>query len=607
MTSSLLPGEKPLQQTLIGRVDSFEDAQDFMRWLGESRGRTILAVDTETSGLNPWAYDARVRLAQFGDENSAWVINAEKYPGLVQEVLETYRDTEFAFHNVGFDAKYMQVVWPNFVFPWRHIHDTMLMCRINDNEASAGLKPVSERLFGRIATAGQKALEEAMSTNKWTWATVPMDLPAYNTYSALDVILTARLFRRLGHIHSGQFKAVYDLEREARRICTGMEIRGMRIDVDYCATKKRELDQFIERSKAYCLEKYGVEIGSTMQLGRWFEARGVELPARTATGLPKMGADELKAISIMYPETIHPEVNELASYAIKSRKADKISGTYLRNFLNDVDANNIVHATINTIEARTSRMSVTDPALQTLPREDKTVRPSVVPHEGQVLLTSDLDQLELRLIANLSGDQQMASSFKIADTTGPDFFTSSAREVHSDPTITKADRRRQTCKNFWYSTAYGAGIRKQALTAGVPYEEMAHVAKRIQESYPVFDAFKSTVSGNAAKMAASGERPYVTTALGRRLYVPADKPYAAVNYLIQSTAADEFKQNLIDLDNSGLGDAMLMPVHDEIVLSVDPNLVHDLKPIINDCMSNFQYNVPLTADCSKPMDRWVKS
>lgn len=601
--------EVPLQQTLIGSVDSFETVCEFMRWLSASRGRDILAVDCESTGLDGWAPDARIRLVQFGTVNEAWVINAEKYPGLCQEVLETYRDTEFVFHNgLGFDFRYMSVVWPDLKLPWSVTHDTMIAHRIHDNEATAALKPVSERLFGKIATAGQRALEDGMAANKWTWATVPMDFPAYGTYSAMDVILTARLHRRMAHVHSGEFKAVYDLERDVRRICTEMEVRGMKIDTAYCAEKKRELDDYIEKTKEFCLRKFGVQIGSTMQLGKWFEDRGVPLTARTATGLPKMGKDELDVVAALCRDRDDADALELATYALKTRKADKISGTYLANFLSSCDSNDVIHAQLNPLEARTGRMSITSPALQTLPRDDAMVRPSVIPFDGHVLLSADSDQIEFRCISALSGDQNLVERFAQADSVGPDIFTQITREIFDAPDALKSDPRRAISKSYTYSSLYGAGIAKQALTAGISFDRMKKIAGDFAAAYPGLDAYKSAVIGELEKMKRAGERPYVLTDIGRRLYIDPDRTYAGVNYKIQSTCADVLKQSLVNLDRCGLGEMMIIPIHDEVLFSVDPAVedVYDIKMVINQCMSNYDYDIPLPASCGPSMMRWVK-
>ena len=132
LETGLLEGERPLQDSQLHFVDDFDGILEFRRWLSESRGRTILAADSETTGLDVYSPTFKVRLVQFGDENNAWTINCEKYPGIAQEALETYTDTDIAFHNASYDAVALMNAWPGFKFPWSRVHDTMLYHRLHD-------------------------------------------------------------------------------------------------------------------------------------------------------------------------------------------------------------------------------------------------------------------------------------------------------------------------------------------------------------------------------------------------------------------------------------------------------------------------------------------
>ena len=598
LNKKLLPGELPLKDTGVTLVDNLDDAMEFKRWLGENRGRSCLAVDTETAGLSPWAPDARIRLFQVGDANHGWVIDCENWAGVAKDFLRTYNDTPMVFWNISFDGKYITHKWPDVQFPWSRCADGMLMHKLHDSEASAALKTVSLDVFGNLAVLGQKALDEAMTANGWDWNTVPLSCDAYSMYSAMDVILTARLYDRLQHVHSGEFQAAYEIEYEARRICSAMELRGMRIDRERVINRQIELDEYVEKMISFCADTFGVKIGSSKQLGAWFTAQGAPLTEFTATGAPKMDADALEALA--------EQGYELAQYALNARKATKISGTYLSNMLKFADDNDILHPDINTLAARTGRMSIQNPALQTLPRDDKHVRPSVIPFEGQVLLSADYDQQELRLIAGLSRDENMINAFKQADEVGPDFFTQSAQEIFKDPTIVKSDPRRNTIKGYWYSSAYGAGVEKQAQTAGVPVSEMREIVRNVETEYSVMTEWKKSIGSRLETMARSGERPYVTLFDGRRIYVNPDKSYTGVNYTIQGSCAVMMKQSLINLDFAGLGDYLIVPIHDEVLFSVPESEIDDLRPVIAEAMYNGDFGIDINAEAGEPMLNWVK-
>lgn len=345
MTSTIaIPEAITLTDTLTGFARSWEEVCELMEWLKQPRD--VLAIDTETSGLDPFEPGARVRLVQFGDVNGAWTLDAERWPGLVYDILSTYPG-QIAMHNSAFDMKWLAVHYPGIKLPWSRTTDTMTLARIDPKLHTAGLKELGKQFWGPAAAFGQEALESAMKRNKWTWDTVPMELPSYSQYAALDCILTARLYRELEHLKRGKTERIVALEHEVRRIANGMELRGFRVDRPYCQEKFEDLGVFIDQAKAYAKDKYGVSIGSTQQLGKWFEDNGVELTERTAGGAPSMGKEVL--------ENLAPEY-ELADLALKSRNSTKIRSAYFGNILTASEADGRVHCSINTMEARTGRM-----------------------------------------------------------------------------------------------------------------------------------------------------------------------------------------------------------------------------------------------------------
>ncbi|QEM41609.1 DNA polymerase I [Gordonia phage Forza] len=590
------PEAVPLQKTQVGFVQTFEDLQEMFRWLGEKRD--VLALDTETSGLDPYLPKSRIRLFQLGDVNTAWVVDSVRWPGVMFEVLEKYQG-EMVWHNIAFDAKWIRVLYPELKFPWSRTHDTMIQHKILDNEAPAALKSIARRLWGPAAVAGQDMLNATFENTKTDWDTVPLDAPAYQIYSGVDVILTARLHRHLAEVHSGRFKRPYELEMETRRICNQMEYRGMKIDLEYCSEKSEALEKYVEEAKAFAIKTWGVKIGSTKDLGEYFIREGADLLEMTGTGLPKMDEDSLTHLI--------NQGYELADLALKARKATKIKSAFLDNFLKfSASSGGVVHPQILTMAARTGRMSIKDPALQTLPRDDPTVRPSVIPHDGQVLLSSDLDQVEFRYISHLCGDTGLRELFETADRVGPDVFTQLGREIFDDPSMQKKDPRRQIIKTLIYARNYGAGVPKQALSAGIPVAQMQAISDSFDMRYPDLNNYNSNLIRMMNEMIKSGERPYVETFTGRRLYIDPKKAYTAGNYLVQGSCAEIMKYNLLDLSMSGLDDNLLVPVHDEVILSVDPGDVEEVREVVKECMTTTDFTILLPADCSNGMERWVK-
>ena len=155
-------------------VESYSDLQNFFTWL--SKDRLILAVDTETSGLS--FISDKLRLVQFGDTQAGFAFEWDKWSGIEHEVFNTY-EGDYVFHNAAFDIKFLERNL-GMRLPRERIHDTMIMSRLMNHDVhSHGLKPLIAKHVDPRMVVGQKALDEAMKKNKWTWGTVPIEFEAY--------------------------------------------------------------------------------------------------------------------------------------------------------------------------------------------------------------------------------------------------------------------------------------------------------------------------------------------------------------------------------------------------------------------------------------------
>lgn len=600
LESGLLPGEVPLSRAKIEFVDSLEDVLRFRDWVfNDTRGRTILAVDTETAGLDAYAPEKRIRLAQFGTENEAWVINCERWPGIAQEVLERYDATPMTFHNISFDYPYIMSCWPDIKFPWSRMHDTMLYARLHDNEASAALKSMTESLFGMDATLGQRALQAAMTANGWTWNTVPMSCPSYTVYSGGDVILTARLWKRLEHIHSGKYKHLAEMEMRTARICADMSIKGMRVDRDYCRTQGAKLHDYVRSVDTTLRDGLGINPGSPVQLAKYFLDNGAVLSHRTASGQYKMDKEVLSGLAAAG--------FEVAQGILDMRKADKLATTYFDNLIeysNNPQA--LIHPQINTIAARTGRMSVTSPALQTLPSKNGLVRNAFIPMPGEKIVSCDFSQIELRLTAHISEDPILIQTFEDCDLTGEDFFTNVGRDLYGLD-FQKSDKRRTLIKNVIYGSTYGAGVPKMAESAKVPVSTMQPIADSIFARYEGIKGIQELAIGMARANERDHGRPFITTLTGRRLFVDPGSIYTAANYTVQALAADLMKKALIRIVNAGLGPYLMLVIHDEVLLSVPEDDVYDVMETLREAMeitTDMGFAVKIPAEPEGPFERW---
>ena len=600
-----LPG---LSEVQLHLVDSVEMAQRFLSWLGERRPLNAVAVDIETGelpgggrndALSPW--HGRIRLAQVGDGMQSWAIPWDKWKGVFYQGMSNYTGPVIC-HNIAFEARWF-AVQSDWDIPWERAHDTMLMAKIIDPISPAGLKPLSARLVDQQAANLQDALDHGMAKNGWTWGTVPIDYEPYWAYGALDPILTTRLWLMFNEKcgPDAPYHQAYELEMAARKVATRMEINGARVDLKYSQKKYDELIKFTEEAKLWAYNKYNTSITSNIQLVKTLEDLGAVIEEFTPSGQKSASKDQIKKLSI----DGNDNVKELAEMVLKQRKADKLASTYFSNFL-EKNANGFLHPSINTVAARTSRMSITDPALQTLPKGDETVRHAFIPKdEDHVIITSDLDQVEFRMFASLSQDENLINLFLRADAEGSDPFTEIGRQVYQDPSMQKSDKRRNLIKGVVYGRLYGAGVAKQALTAGVPKEQMQAVSDSFDENYPGMSRFQRAVSDKGTQRLLEEGQGYVNTWTGRRIPCDDERTYSLVNYLIQGGAAEVFKSNLVKLDQADLTDYLIVPVHDEIVLQAPRAEAEEVKQTVRECMTTTEgWAVPLTADADGPLETW---
>jgi DNA polymerase-1 len=579
-------------------VDSVEEANQLISWLGERRETDFLALDTETAGLDEYSDDSCIRLVQVGDMQHGWAFRWDRWQGLFFEIMEKW-DKEWVLHNAPFDIRHLER-HSEWRAPWSRVGCTMVMSQVDDPlRRSHQLKQLTTSLIDKRAQAGQNMLEEEMKTNNWTWGTIPFSSLAYTSYSSLDVVLTAQLAYALET--PTRYAEAYDLEMSAQRVCTQMSQAGSRVDLIYSAQKKAELEEYAEKVKEWGKKTYNTVLTSNPQLVRLFETLGGEITERTPKGAPSVNKIQLEAF-MTYGS---PEIKQIATLVTDLKKAVKISSTYFDNFL-EQSVDGFIHPQIKTMAAKTSRMSITSPPCQTLPSNDATVRRAFLPRTDEERIVSvDYDQIESRLMAHYSGDENLIRAFEEADSTGSNFFIPFGRSVFNDPNFSKKDPRYKSLKSCWYGKCYGASPFKMSVTARVPVEEMEHISRGIDTSYPNIKKFQDSVVAIGDKREREEGRGYIVTADGRKLYSERAMSYTLFNYVLQGSAAILLKKAMVSLDNAGLGKYMLLPVHDEVLFSIPENECASAIPEITSIMSHIDgFRVPLTAGAEGPFDNW---
>lgn len=591
-----MPG--PLDDVQLSLVDNMDTLVEFKEWAGERHEYDALGFDTETTGLSPFLGDF-TRLIQIGDTMHGWAFP----PGWHGAALEILRDFtgQWVAHNSKFDVNFLRHNFPHQYAPdWSRIHDTMTLAHLEDPTRTRGLKPLSAMLVDPRAAESQTVLDKEMNLNNWDWATVPIVREgagsSYWIYAALDPVLTCRMY---GHFLpvKAQYSEAYELEMGTVRAIADMERRGARVDLDYCQRKIDEIAAYTASARQWIREAHGIENATSLkQCIERFAELEFEVTERTPKGFPSLNKDQLEIFIGMGGEG-----GQLAQTLLNIRKSEKLVGPYFRHFITDVDEAGRVHPTIWPVGTRTARMAVQKPALQTLPSKDPTVRDAFIPSDGNVIITIDADQIELRLATHLSRDEGLKEAF----ASGKDFFSTVASEAYHE-TILKSDPRRQLMKNGIYATLYGAGIEKIATTAGVPVRDMETVMAHFHNRYPGIKRLQGEIEAAAKARTATEGRPYVYTGAGRKMYGDVGREFALVNYAIQSSAAEILKRGICNAEAAGLGDYLILPVHDELVLDVPAEDKDDVLRTLTDTLNAVgkDYLVPITWGPDVMEDRW---
>jgi len=586
-----------LDNVKLRLVDSVDEAFALMEWLGQTRWEDTIGIDIESSGLDKW--NDRVRLVQIGDADNGWAIPWEDWGGVVREVVRKYKGWYVGHNFVSFDWTFLDRVGVSI--PRDRLHDTRPIAHILDPTYSTALKNLAAKHVDPRAKAMQDTLDESIgSKGGWTWATVPIEYQPYWTYGALDPVITLRLYQYLKEqLERDGSQRAYEVELGAAWVVRQMEINGAHVDRAYAAEYLTKYEQYCKEVAQWVQEKYSVSPGSNQAIIDVLKAEGFDFVKRTKSGADALDADVLASID-------HP----LAAAVLSRRKLQKVGSTYLSHIVGDADANDLMHPSINPLGARTSRMSMSGPNLQNLPRASEknsaatTVRNCYTTRYGDDgrMVFCDFDQIEMRGLAHMSQDLGLRAAFLAPD----DFFIVLARSVFNDPSIeSKKDPRRQVVKNVGYGKIYGAGIAKLALTARISEEQAAAAMHAFDASFPGVRAFQNRVQRVALERKATEGVGYVRSPLTNRRH-PSDsgKEYALVNYLVQGLAAEMFKMKLVELSNAGLEKFMILPVHDEVIMDVPNENLSDVLTTLKDVMNDDKLlSVPITAGIATG-DRW---
>ncbi|MFJ3248367.1 DNA polymerase [Streptomyces sp. NPDC086782] len=580
-----------------------DDFRAFQRYvIDRANAGERVAYDTETTGLATFSSGFRIRTAQFGTPDEAWVLQVEKGSDLQRLAAWALRTLPaLSMQNRNFDmlgadrhipGVSLEMLAPKTLDTYIHLH---LSDPRRKDQGGPGnkLKEAAEHYIDPNAPDTQNGLIEEfhkIGHTKYTgWAHIDIDNPLYLSYAGGDVILTSRLLPKVqARVKElGVNPALIPFEHQVGFVCALVERRGMRIDRGYTTRLSHEL---LEESARWAAEarKYGVEnINATRQVSEALLGMGEKIPERTAGGAVQVDGKVLKRLADVDKdwEPIESRTpNPLAMAILRSKRASKWRTSYAEAMLRTADENDRVHPKIGALAARTARMSISDPPFQQLPSGKWEVRHSIRADDGCRVISVDYSSVEPRVMAALSGDEKMTAAI----LAGADLHNLTAASVYG-PDFTKGQRK--VAKVVQLGVAYGGGAKTIAAQTGLSIAAAQDAVRGYKRTYPRLARYIRQLQGQVIRNGYT-----LRTPSGRRLVFDRDAAYASFNGEIQSTARDIFAQGMLEIHARGLTPHVLLPVHDEIVADAPEREAETVAREIGEAMATTIRGIPIDTD-----------
>ena len=599
-----LPAAAPAPQR---EYDTVLEQPQFDAWLKRLQNAAEFAFDTETTSLDYMA--AQIVGVSFAVEpgRAAYVPLAHDYPGApgqldrervlaaLKPLLEDparakighhlkYDAHVLANHGIALDGMRYDSMLESYVLNSTAIRHDMDACALR----YLGLKTIS---FEDVAGKGAKQL---------TFNEVPLETAA--EYAAEDADVTLQLHRVLwqGLEQEPSLRKLYDeIEQPLIGVLFRMEHHGVLVDGGVLKAQGGEITARLAglEADAHLLAGQPFNLDSPKQLQEiLFEKMDLPVVRKTPTGQPSTAEDVLEELAGEYP---------LPKVILEYRGLAKLKSTYTDKLPGQIDARTgRVHTSYHQAVAVTGRLSSSDPNLQNIPirtPEGRRIRQAFVAPRGHLLLAADYSQVELRIMAHLSGDEHLRRAF----AEDGDIHRATAAEVFEVAPAEVAPQQRHAAKAINFGLMYGMSAFGLARQLGIARGAAQEYVDRYFERYPAVKQFMDDTREQARS------RGYVETVFGRRLYLPEirsrnhqRRQYAersAINAPMQGTAADLIKRAMIEVDrwisSEGCGARLVMQVHDELVLEVPRGEAERVREQVVACMAGAaELAVPLKVD-----------
>ncbi|MGW0008066.1 DNA polymerase, partial [Nocardia grenadensis] len=453
-----------------------------------------------------------------------------------------------------------------------------------------GLRRAEDDLQQRVKSLAPRGCRSPKARNVWGWNNIPSTDEYYVVYAGLDAVYVRRLLPILLEV-CGPYSHLVRMEQWLAAQSTGITIRGLALDIPYTQALLAEFEAEFERADQPIKEALRFS-GNSPKFADWLSAQGVKggPDDYTATGRLKVTADSLGALVKGIDSGEH-EYPEIVASLVRSRlrmAETKNVISNLRQFLACADANGRLHPAINTLRAKTARMSITGPALQTLKKIDPRLRHCLKADDGCVLVACDFSQVEVRVAAALARDPRLVSVIE----SGVDIHDATATFMYGEK-FTKAQRN--VSKRATFGTIYGGGAKALSEQTGVTLNTARGVIDKWRRTYPNVIEYGKRL----------GRQKIVTTATGRRIPADPQRPYANSNYSIQSTARDLLVAAVYTLvTRYGMHAKLWLYVHDEVILQVPAAEAARVCKIVESVMTTTFRGVPIEAEAEILGTHW---
>lgn len=587
------------------KYDTIFTWAQFDTWLARLEAAELTAIDTETTSLDEMV--AQIVGVSFSvtPGEAAYIPLTHNYPDApaqlpIDEVLARLKPwlENGAKKKLGQHIKYDRHVFANHGIEVQgYAHDTMLQSYVLEVNKPHGLSSLAERHLGRSGISYEDLCGKGAHQIPFS----QVDIAKAAEYSCEDSDLTLDVHNTLWPRLQADEKLgfIYQLEMDSSEALYRIERNGVLIDSATLAAQSHELGTRIMalEQEAYDIAGQPFNLGSPKQIGEiFFTKLGLPVVKKTPSGAPSTDEEVLEKLAEDYP---------LPAKILEHRGLSKLKGTYtdkLGQLANPRSGR--VHTHYAQAVAVTGRLSSNDPNLQNIPirtPEGRRVREAFVAPAGSVIASADYSQIELRIMAHISGDESLLRAFR----EGIDVHRATAAEVFGTTPDQVSSEQRRYAKVINFGLIYGMSSFGLAKNLGIENKAAASYIERYFARYPGVKAYMDETKASAK------ETGYVETVFGRRLYLPeinspngprrGGAERAAINAPMQGTAADLIKLSMVKvqnvLDEEKRGTRMIMQVHDELVFEVPEAEIEWVRTEIPRLMAGVaDLKVPLLAE-----------